>query len=417
MSTEASREKRSHLERSKSAPFSWWYLVEVVAAAAGLALSIYLAIQHTRLKLGIQGGPSFCSLGQNFDCDAVNSSAFSEVAGVPIALGGALYYLATIVLALLALPGRRGFAGTQRWIGRLVILALGVDLVLLGLQLFVLKNVCLVCSATYIATLAILLSAARLTEGASLGDRLRNLLWRGRVALPGAGTLALGVVGFAVTAIAVAFVPGVRAPQPSAAETAEVDRWFAEFEKLPRKRLPESADDGVSGPVDAPHQLVVFSDFQCPFCRRAAKTLDKALAPYRDRVRLVFKHFPLDSSCNPALSYPLHPHACYLASLGICAQRAGKFRAFHDTVFEHLDEETFVEGRDAIHRVLDPVVDADFRRRCGDDLSVQESLRTSIELGRDLAIKGTPAFFLDGRPVAVRVNERTLPRLLGIPRP
>lgn len=414
MSNEAPRERHSPSERSKVGPFSWWYVVEVVAAAAGLALSIYLAVQHTRLKLGIQGGPSFCSLGQHFDCDAVNSSTFSEIAGVPIALAGAFYYLAALVLVLVALPGRRGFAGAQRWVGRLVVLALAVDLGLLVVQLFVLKNLCPLCSATYLCTTALLVAAVQLTDGASFRDRLARLLWRGLAPLPGVGALAAGALGFAVTATLLLFVPDVRAPKEDASQSAEIEQWFAEFERLPTKRLPETPEDGVSGPADAAHQLVVFSDFQCPFCKRAAETLDKALKPYRDRVRFVFKHFPLDSSCNPALSYPLHPHACYLAAQGICAQRAGKFQQFHDTVFSRLDEETFLEGRDAINRVLDTVVDEASRRRCDEDLSVQAAIRTSIELGRELGVKGTPAFFLDGRPVAVLVNEQTLRRLLGL---
>lgn len=417
MSTEAAHPRRPLSERSDSAPFSVWYLVEILAAGAGLALSLYLTVQHTRLKLGIQGGPSFCSFGENFDCDAVNSSAFSEVLGIPIALFGALFYLTILVAALLASPKKAGFAGLQRWTARLALVALTVDLVLFVIQLFVLKNVCVVCSSTYLCTVLFLYAATALAPGASFGERFRNLLWQEPAVLPGKGKLAIGAAVVVAISVGALLVPGVLPPKEDASERELVEQWFRKFEAMPKKLLPETPDDGVWGPVGAPHQLVVFSDFQCPHCRRAAKTLEKALEPYRDQVRFVYKNFPLDSSCNPALSFPLHPHACYLATQGVCAARAGKFKAYHDEVFLKLPEDAFAEGREAIDRGLDAVVSAADRRRCNEDVTVQAALRTSIELGRELGVKGTPAFFLDGRFVEVVVSSRTLPRLLGLAGP
>lgn len=384
------------------------HLVEILAAAGGLALSVYLAIQHTRLKLGIQGGPSLCHLGDNFDCDAVNNSAYAEVAGIPIALFGGVFYLVLLALAFVALPGQRGRDGAQRVAAGLALLGLLIDVALLGVQLFVIKNFCLFCSATYLCTLVYLIAAVRSSDR----KNIRGLLWEDPVTLPPVGISAAALLGSIVIAVALAFIPGVLMPKADPAEEAQVEKWFKEYEALPRKLLPESPDDGLSGPLGAPHQLVIFSDFQCPFCRRAAANMEKALAPYRDQVRVVFKNFPLDSTCNPALSYPLHPHACYLAQLSICAARADKFRAYHDTVFLKLPEDAFTEGRDAINAGINPVMDEASRRKCTEDLSVASALRTSIELGRDLGVKGTPAVFIDGRSIAVQVNERTIARLL-----
>jgi len=365
--------------------------------------------------LGIQDGPSLCSaLGKNFDCDAVNKSDFAEIGGVPIAILGMLFYLVLLTLTLVATPKKSGFAGAQRWASWLAALGLLIDVALLGVQIFVVKNICIYCSATYLCTALFLVAAAQLAPGERFGERLRTLLVSGAAVLPGARMLAAGLVGAVVVGFALSQIPGVIEPKADPGEAAQIEKWFGEYEAMPRKLIVESPDDGVSGPVGAPHQLVVFSDFQCPFCRKAAVSLDKALAPYRDQVRVVFKNFPLDSSCNPALSFPLHPHACYLATQAICAARAGKFQEFHDTAFHKLSDETFAEGRDAVNEGLKSVLDEAGRRRCSEEPSVQSALRTSIELGRDMGVKGTPAFFIDGRSIAVQVNERTMARLLGL---
>ena len=84
------------------------------------------------------------------------------------------------------------------------------------------------------------------------------------------------------------------------------------------------AEGAVIGAAGAPVQLVVFSDFQCPYCRQFAESARAVLARYPGRVRLVFRHRPIDD---------LHPHATRAAQAAICADQVGRFEGMHDALF------------------------------------------------------------------------------------
>lgn len=84
------------------------------------------------------------------------------------------------------------------------------------------------------------------------------------------------------------------------------------------------ADDHIRGPENAKLTIVEFSDFQCPFCGRFEPTVARILTEYKDQVRLVYRHFPLES---------IHPNARPAAEASECASEQGKFWEFHDKLF------------------------------------------------------------------------------------
>ena len=85
------------------------------------------------------------------------------------------------------------------------------------------------------------------------------------------------------------------------------------------------APDGPSrGPADAPIVVIEFSDYQCPFCKRAEPTVTALMQKYPTQVRLVYRHLPLDQ---------IHPRARPAAIAAVCAEQQGKFWEYHDTLF------------------------------------------------------------------------------------
>lgn len=140
------------------------------------------------------------------------------------------------------------------------------------------------------------------------------------------------------------------------------------------------------GPTNAPVTIVTFSDFECPFCIRGDSELSRAMAAYPGQVRLVFRHMPL----------PFHAQGKKAARIGALAQERQKFWSFHDGVFAHqgaLDDQSLIHIGTAAG--LDPkeveaaIVDADGR--------LQARVNKDIELGRSLGVRGTPAYFINGK--------------------
>ena len=92
---------------------------------------------------------------------------------------------------------------------------------------------------------------------------------------------------------------------------------------LPEKRTQVEAVGPSKGPDSAPVTIVEFSDFQCPFCGKAKSTVDDVVKGYGDKVKLVFRHFPLS----------FHENAPKAAEAAACAQDQGKFWEMHDKLF------------------------------------------------------------------------------------
>src|SRR4029077_20450635 len=91
----------------------------------------------------------------------------------------------------------------------------------------------------------------------------------------------------------------------------------------PPRQMVASAGSPAKGPANAPIEMIEFSDFQCPFCLRAHPTVTQVLDTYGDRIRFVYRHYPL----------PNHPNARPAAEAAACANEQGKFWPFHDRLF------------------------------------------------------------------------------------
>ena len=140
----------------------------------------------------------------------------------------------------------------------------------------------------------------------------------------------------------------------------------------PRVPLAVESGERVKGPWDAPVTIVEYSDFQCPFCARVGPTMARIEETYGDKVKLVYRDFPL----------PNHPEAQSAAEAARCAHEQGKFWPYHDRLFANqqtLSSESY--RRLAVEVGLDPgafedcVASGKFRE------AVQEDYRNGESMG------------------------------------
>ena len=138
------------------------------------------------------------------------------------------------------------------------------------------------------------------------------------------------------------------------------------------------------GASHAPVTVVEYGDFECPNCKQAAPAVKLLLERFPGRVRLVWRHFPLEE---------VHPHALHAALAAEAAAGQDKFWPMHDLLFENPHHLKLPQLRSYAERLeLDMVrYDADMA-----DTVYLQRVREDIEGGRASGVRGTPTFFLNG---------------------
>lgn len=151
----------------------------------------------------------------------------------------------------------------------------------------------------------------------------------------------------------------------------------------PRQKIA-TAGNPAQGPANAPIELVEFSDFQCPFCLRAHPTVKQVLDTYGDRIRFVYRNYPL----------PNHPNARPAAEAAQCAAEQGKFWPFHDRLFA---DPSKLSNDDLKHAAAELGLDSARFDACFDSHKYKEQVDADIRAGSEAGVDGTPAFFINGR--------------------
>ena len=151
-----------------------------------------------------------------------------------------------------------------------------------------------------------------------------------------------------------------------------------------RLALPVSERDHTQGPAAAPVTLVEYGDYECPYCGQAYPTVKELQQRLGDRLRFVFRNFPLANA---------HPHAQHAAEAAEAAAAQGRFWEMHDYLYEHqraLDDRHLLDYAAALG--LDQ---GQFERAMADHTyaaRVHEDFRSGVRSD----VNGTPTFFING---------------------
>lgn len=154
-------------------------------------------------------------------------------------------------------------------------------------------------------------------------------------------------------------------------------------------KLPKAPDGWLPPPVlgaaTAPVTLVISSDFQCPVCRRVVKPIEGLAREMGDRVRIEFRHHALES----------HPRAEPAAIASMAAHKQGKFWEFHNLLFQNpgkLSDGDFEQYAQTLGLDMEQ-----FRKDLTNEAIIAQ-IRTEGKAADMLDARGTPAFFVNGKP-------------------
>ncbi len=148
-------------------------------------------------------------------------------------------------------------------------------------------------------------------------------------------------------------------------------------------RIEVEAKGPARGPANAPVTIVEFSDFQCPYCGREVPVIERVMKEYDGKVRLVFRHYPLD----------FHPFAQKAAEAAACAQEQGKFWELHDKMFGN---QTKLAVEDLKGYAKSVGLDPSKFDKCLDSGEKKAMVEEDQKAGSAAGVNGTPAFFING---------------------
>jgi serine/threonine-protein kinase len=357
----------------------------------GLAASVAATWVHYQLLVNPDYS-SFCDINATVSCKQAYLSRFGSVAGVPVALGGVIFFALALLLVWAGRPRSRAFDSAPAYLFAWSTIGLAAVLYLGYASFFILKEVCPLCVTTYVAVIGLFV-----ISGGANGLPMSRLPGRAMrdfgvlVSTPLA--LMVALLFLASAAGAVAFFPhpqSAAAITPAAAPVAaltqdqrsEFERWW---DMQPRETLAYTNEG-------AKVLVVKFNDYQCPSCKQAAYAFEPILAGYKPSdVKYLVKNFPLNPACNPAVSTMVHTAACDAAAATVVAKRKGTFDQLAAWLFAHQEELSPATVREAAKEVGKI---ADFDAQYAG--AIDEVKKDAAE-GATLKIGWTPTFFINGK--------------------
>jgi len=348
----------------------------LLLSLGGTLVTGYLTLAHLR-------GAHVSCMGH--ECDAVQQSLYAQVGSISTAAFGLVFYVCITVLVLMEWLGRRREPVLKLAV-TLSLIAAAVSIALTGISAFVIRAYCTWClvSAGICVLLVPLTFLIRKRNDVERDPALAHYLMDRKYAL-----VVVGVALFT----AVRGSSMVRPPLPTAAPMVNLPDLFGE-------------ENHILGNVNAPHTLVVFSDFECPRCKEHYLELYNFLQADENakRIRWVYRHQPLVN----------HTKALEAALAAEAAAEQGKFFEMGELLYENQAkfDRRQLEG---------------YARRLGLDVGqfrsdiaspkVLARVEKDKQAANGLQINSVPTFYVDGKLVPAGLGPGALKQIAESPAP
>lgn len=373
-----------------------FFRVFVVSQLLAIANMAYLSYTHYHLKFGLGGGKSFCNISEAFNCDVVNLSPYATLLGIPVSLLGFLAHILVLGLGLFSQieinEEKKRHLQNLTFLGMVVMVL--ISLVFAGISFAFLNTYCLFCLLAYLlafVSLGSLIKWRSDLQGSLMQDR-------------GVLSSTLGFLfdfqrGFKFLLAILLLLPlGALSHEIIKSNLAgdhlrRLDTLILDWQETPPHTF--QTDTALVHSPKQPVKMTIleFADFQCPYCKMTSQTLHTFISS-RDDVELIFMAFPLDGSCNPAISRAGDGRSCLLASATYCAQQQGKGWQMHDQLFEQFHE----VSKSNLNEITEQIgVDFSMFSECLEAERTLDVIRSQAQQGERANITGTPALFVNGK--------------------
>src|SRR5215471_7020739 len=337
---------------------------------------------------------SFCDVNATISCKQAYLSRYGSVGGVPVALGGVIFF-AWILLMLWASRGKsRVEDSAPAYIFAASTLALAVVLYLGYASFFVLKEVCPLCVTTYVAVIGIFIVSGG-ASSVAMSKLPRRALRDAWILVSTPLALVIAIVFVAASSWGMTAFPREvdrpaqqQLPSVTDDQRSELEKWWDM-----QPTLPNFPFDNNGAKV----LIVEFADFQCPHCRQMyfayQPVIEKYLQSQPKDVKFLFKTYPLNSNCNPSVPGVNFVASCDASAADVLARPKGTADQLKDWFFTHQEELSPTTVRRAaadVGKVTD--FDASYAK------AIQE-VKTDASIGASLGVNSTPSFFINGKRI------------------
>lgn len=366
----------------------------LIFALLGLVASSISTYVHHQL-LTKPSYDSFCDVSTTVSCTEAYVSQYGSFLGVPVAVGGVIFF--AIVLVLAGVTGRSNSPARDNAAGYIFALStvgLAFALYLAWASYFVLNVFCILCAITYVSVIAIfIISAGATTFPMITLPRRASRDLRTLVSSPIALVLLLAIT--AGGAALIAAFPDGQAPSQAPAvatynpltadERAQLEAWW---------NVQPIVDLPVVPAAGTKVLIVKFSDYMCPSCRNAHNAFKPVLAKYQGQpVEFVLKHYPLEPECNVNTPGMNHYGSCEAAAAYEMAKGNPNQARLDDWLFDNQQRLTKDVVREAAEAQAG-IKDYDARYD-----EAMKAVRGDVGVGALLNVNSTPTIFINGRRI------------------
>jgi protein-disulfide isomerase/uncharacterized membrane protein len=374
----------------KRLPFKVYYLTIVGLVVIGLADSIYLSISHYRVYTDM-AYESFCAISKAINCDTVSQSPYSILLDVPVPVWGILGYG--------FFGGGLLLAGQKRLWAFLELTALSFCLysvILALISTYLIHSYCIMCILSYGVNLGLLyfvwIVRKRFDSNRFWTSLKKDFKYIKQLKIKSAALFGFPI--FTACALILFFPPywQLISIQPG----VKIEHG------LTKEGHP------YLGSSKAEFTITEFVDYQCFQCRKMHYFLRRLIGEYPDRVKLIHRHFPMDSKINPGLKSSLHVGSGKMALLAIYASAKDKFWQMNDLLFgiaarqqnfnlKQIAAKTGIDQRELAWAI--------------NSKKVSQRLAMDLKKGGELGLEGTPGFLIEGTVYQGNIPYKVLERI------
>ena len=340
----------------------------------GLAVSVFASLMLSLVALSIIKSLPGC--GPSSGCDKVTSGVWGSIPGIgwPVSFIGLAYFTGLLIAWLRSAPSRN----------LLLIMRIGM-LCSIGFVVIMITEAsfCRWCVVSHAGNLVAWLCAEWILRGSRSSSRD-----------PGWRTAA---VSFCLVTVVLAILLPIRNAQEANRNARELAKNQQEIAAGPAnsQALPRLETSNVIGPADAAVKVVLFTDYQCPDCRKTENLL-AMIAKQRNDMSIGIKHYPYCTDCNQMSKSTAHPNACWAARAAEAAAIIGGaegFEKMHNWLFEVKGSFTNAQLDQAVERM-------GFDRGYFKEIMTSDAVLADIQQdcadGYDLGLFYTPMMFING---------------------